>query len=321
MPFNLRGRSLVTDFDFNAGELQHLLDIAISFKQQKKVGIFPRVLQNKNVAFIFLKPSCRTRTSSVVATSDLGASAEIFSAEEIRFGIKESVKDIARVFGRMFDGIGVRGFEHETIQSINTYAGVPVWNLLCDKYHPTQVLADLMTIAEVFGSLSGIKIAYVGDGRNNMARSLVIGAVKMGMDVRIVSPDALSPDPDMIRNALEHGTGKVSVSRDPAEGLNGCQVIYGDIWVSMGEEAIAKERISALQGYKVTSQMMALTGRSDTIYLHCMPALHDDKTEFAKSYPLALDVDDSVFESPQSLVFEQAENRMHTIKALMALTI
>jgi len=206
MPSNLKGRSLLTLRELSAAEIQGLLDLAIEFKQLKRAGVFPRNLVNKNIALLFLKPSARTRVSFVVAASDEGAHLEMFAAEDIRFGVKESVKDIARIFGRMFDGIAFRGLEHSTIEEMARHAGIPVWNCLCDEYHPTQVLADLMTVQESFGHLRGIRMAYVGDGRNNMATTLAIGARAMGIDLRIVSPKALQPDAaQLARCKPDHG--------------------------------------------------------------------------------------------------------------------
>lgn len=321
MSCNLTGRNLLTLMDYEPEEIKYLLDSARTFQRLKRAGEFPKPLQNKNLAFIFLKPSCRTRSAAAVASADVGATATILGAEEIRFGIKESLQDIARVLGRMFDGIGIRGFAHQTIRTVAEFAGVPVWNYLCDQYHPTQVLADLMTIQAAFGEIRGIKIAYVGDGRNNMVRSLVIGAVKMGLDFRIVAPPSLHPSEKELQRINGAGSGMARVYEDIADGVRDCQVIYGDTWVSMGEEDIVQERIEQLSGYKISMDTMAATHRDDTILLHCLPALHDNGTEFAEQYSGVLDVDDDVFEGPQSRVFDQAENRMHTIKALMVATI
>jgi ornithine carbamoyltransferase len=287
MPISLKGKSLLTLRDFDAHEIEHMIDTAADLKAAKRSGIFPRRLVGKNIAMIFLKPSCRTRAAFAVAAADEGATLEVLPPEDIRFGEKESVKDIARVLGRLFDGIVFRGFEHERVREIAAWAGVPVWNALCDTYHPTQVLADLLTVREVFGKIRGVRLAYVGDGRNNLARSLMIGAAKMGVDLRILAPPELSP----------------------AQAL------------SMGEEELLAERVALLRGFKVTPRLMALTGRPDTIYLHCLPALHDESTEFARAHPEVCEVADEVFESPQSRVFDQAENRMHTAKAVMVLTL
>lgn len=244
--------------------------------------------------------------------------------EDIRFGIKESTKDIARVMGRMFDGIAFRGFEHELVESLAEYARVPVWNGLSDSHHPTQALADLLTIREEFGKFQGIKIAYVGDGRNNMARSLMIAAGKTGLDLRIIAPTELQPDKRLVAETLEvkeHRSTSIAVTSDLREGLSDCDVVYGDVWVSMGEESLIQQRIALLRPYRITRKLLDMTGKDHSIYLHCMPALHDDSTEMARQYPDLIDVTDEVFEGPQSRVFEQAENRMHSIKALMVATV
>ena len=323
MPISLKGRSLLTLRDFSAHEIQYMIDTAADLKAAKRSGILPRRLAGKNVAMIFLKPSTRTRAAFAVAAADEGANLEVLPPHDIRFGEKESVKDIARVLGRLFDGIVFRGFEHERVREIATWAGVPVWNALCDTYHPTQVLADLLTVREVFGRLRGVRLAYVGDGRNNLARSLMIGAAKMGVDLRILAPPELSPSPELVKELMNEAAvgARIQVTREPREALDGCEAVYNDVWVSMGEEHLVAERVALLRSYKVTPRLMALTGRPDTIYLHCLPALHDDSTEFARENPDVCEVSDEVFESPQSRVFDQAENRMHTAKAVMVLTL
>ena len=324
MAVNIKGRSLLSLKDFTRDEIRHLIDGAIEFKRLKRAGIFPRNLANRNIAAIFLKASCRTRTALAVAASDEGANVEFLPHEEIRFGKKESVRDVARVLGRMFDGIAFRGFDHSIIEDLAQHAGVPVWNCLCDLYHPTQVLADFMTIQEEFGKLAGVRVAYVGDGRNNMARSLAIGAIKLGVDLRIVAPVPLQLSAESLRSlysALPGETGQVRMTADLQEGLADCDIVYGDVWVSMGEEDLVEERIELLRDYKVTAEVMALTKNSNSIYLHCLPSLHDLDTEFGRENPDVLEVSDEVFEGPQSRVFDQAENRMHTLKSLMVATL
>jgi len=324
MAVNIKGRSLLSLKDFTRDEIQHLIDGAIEFKRLKRAGIFPRNLEHRNIAVIFLKASCRTRTAVAVAAADEGANVEFLPHEEIRFGKKESVRDVARVLGRMFDGIAFRGFEHSMIEELAKSAGVPVWNCLCDQYHPTQVLADFMTIQEEFGRLAGVRVAYVGDGRNNMARSLVIGAIKLGVDLRIVAPTPLQLDLDSLASVYSPApgeTGRVRMTSDLKEGLADCDIVYGDVWVSMGEEDLVDERIALLRDYKVTSEVMALTKNPAAIYLHCLPSLHDLETEFGREHPDALEVSDEVFEGPFSRVFDQAENRMHTLKSLMVATL
>jgi len=324
MAVNIKGRSLLSLKDFTRAEIKHLIDSAVEFKRIKRAGIYPSNLAHKNIAIIFLKASCRTRTAVAVAAADEGANVEVLTQDEIRFGKKESVRDIARVLGRMFDGIAFRGFEHEMIVELAANAGVPVWNCLCDMYHPTQVLADFMTIQEEFGRLSGVRVAYVGDGRNNMARSLTIGAIKMGVDLRIVAPEPLQLDLDelgAIYNPAPGEIGRVRATADLEEGLRDCDIVYGDVWVSMGEEHLLEERVGQLRDYKVTSDVMGLTKNPKTVYLHCLPSLHDLDTEFARAHPEALEVSDDVFEGPNSRVFDQAENRMHTVKSTMVATI
>lgn len=325
MPTNLRGRSLLTLADYSSDEIVHLVTLASELKSLKRAGVFPKNLVNKNIALIFIKPSCRTRTAFVVAASDEGAHAEIFGPEDIRFGIKESVPDIARVFGRMFDGIMFRGFAHETVSTMARYAGVPVWNGLCDEYHPTQVLADLLTLQERFGDLRGLPFTYVGDARNNQATSLIIASKKLGLDFRLLAPKELHPsEQTMARVGALDGCrpgGRILITDDSARALEGSAAIYGDVWVSMGEEKLWKERVALLRNYKISEAMFEKTGRPDTVFLHCLPALHDGSTEFEKECPGIQEVEDSVFEGPHSLVFDQAENRMHTAKAVMVATV
>lgn len=320
----LKGRSLLSLNEFSPAEIKELLEHATDLKERGRVGQRVPVLAGKNIALIFLKPSCRTRVSFVVASTQSGAHPEIFGREEIRFGIKESVRDIARVFGRVFDGVLFRGFEHSTVAEFAEYAGVPVWNGLCDSFHPTQILADLLTLQENFGELEGLPVTYVGDGRNNVAITLAIAACKLGLDLRILSPKEVQPSKTQIDELLAAAASpkaKVTVTPVPEDALAGSAVVYGDVWVSMGEDEKTEERITLLRHLKVTEEMMALTGRADTIYLHDLPAFHDLETETAAAYPDILEVDDAVFEGSQSRVFDQSENRMHTAKALMQLTI
>jgi len=322
MPIHLNGRSLLTLRDFQADEIQQMIDTAGDLKAAKRSGLYPRRLARKNIAMIFLKPSCRTRASFAVAAADEGANLEILPPEDIRFGQKESVKDIARVLGRLFDGIVFRGFEHSLVRDLAQWSGIPVWNALCDTYHPTQVLADLLTIREDFGRIRGIRLCYVGDGRNNLATSLIIGAAKMGVDLRILAPARLQPSEALVKELMGDASvgAAITVTEDAREALDGCDAVYGDVWVSMGEEDLLEERVALLRDFKVTPDLMRRTGRPDTIYLHCLPALHDLSTDFANAHPDVREVADEVFESPQSRVFEQAENRMHTAKAVMVLT-
>jgi ornithine carbamoyltransferase len=255
---------------------------------------------------------------------DEGAHPEYLGREDIRLGIKESIKDVARVLGRMFDGIQYRGFEHAKIEELARWAGVPVWNGLTDRYHPTQVLADFLTARERFGSdLRRIPFTYVGDGRNNVANTLMIGAAKMGMDFRIGAPASLHPEAALRRTCEEiaKDTGaRITVTDSVAEAVKGSLVIYTDVWASMGEEDKIPERIRLLKPYRVTHEMMRATGESDTIFLHCLPCFHDAGTELARKFPDICEATDEVFEGPRSRVFDQSENRLHTIKAVMVAT-
>ena len=310
--------------EYSPEQIELLLDAADELKALRSQRMFRHHLADRNIALIFLKPSLRTRSAFAVAAADEGANLEVLTTEEIRFGVKESVKDVARVLGRLFDGIVFRGFGEEILEGLARWSGVPVWNALSDSYHPTQVLADLMTVREILGTLSEAPIAYVGDGRNNVARSLVVAAVKLGLDIRVLAPEELQPPRAEIDELLAEPDargGRVTVTADPREALDGAAVVYGDVWVSMGEEELIEQRIALLRDYKVTPELMALSGRPDTIYLHCLPAFHDLETEAARAHPDVLEVADEVFEGPRSHVFQQAENRMHTAKALMVLTV
>jgi ornithine carbamoyltransferase len=321
---DLRGRSLISMRSHTPDEIELLLDTAAELKQLKRDRVFPKHLADRNIAIIFLKPSTRTRMAFVIAASDEGAHTEVFRAEDMRFGVKESVKDIARVLGRTFDGIAFRGFGEGDVRALADHSGVPVWNALTENYHPTQVLADMLTIRELFGTLDGAPVTYVGDGRNNVVRSWVIGAVKMGMDFRILAPRELQPAAEEIAELTADDRalgGRITVTDDPRQALEGSAVVYSDVWVSMGEEDLLEQRIGLLRDYRVTSELMSLTGRDDTAYLHCLPAYHDFETEMARAHPDLREVDDDVFEGPRSHVFDQSENRMHTAKALMVLTV
>ena len=324
MAFNLKGRHFLTLRDYTPKEIHFLLRLSEKLKTDKYAGIFARNLENKNIALIFEKPSTRTRCAFVVACRDEGAHGEYLGRGDIQLGKKESVADTARVLGRMFDGIQFRGFKHETVEELAQYAGVPVWNGLTDRYHPTQILADFMTVHEEFGHLKGIRFVYAGDGRNNMANSLMIGAAKMGMDFRIVSPKSLFPEEEIYQTALgyarEHG-GNILLTDDVAEGVADADVIYTDVWASMGEEDQIPDRIALLKPYQVNAKMFELTGNSNCIFLHCLPAFHDDQTALAREFPEISEVTDEIFEGPASRVFDQAENRMHTIKAVMVATL
>lgn len=322
--FDLKGRSLLTLNEFNPDELHQILVHARECKRLKKARVFNEGLRRRNICGIFLKPSGRTSTAFVVASHDEGAHLQFFPAENIRFGYKESVADLARLIGGIFDGIVFRGFEHSVAVELARHAGIPVWNGLTDDHHPTQLLADVMTFQEEFGELNGLKVAYVGDGRNNMATSLIIGALKLGYDLRIVGPKSLHPSNalmDRIRADTPERRGSVLATDDIEEGVGGADVIYTDVWASMGEEDKTEERIALLRPYRVTSRMMDMTGSTRSIFMHCLPAFHDLETEVARKYPEIREVEDDVFQGSQSRVFAQAENRMHTAKALMLETV
>jgi ornithine carbamoyltransferase len=324
MAGNLKGRSFLKLIDFTPGEIGDLLSLSATLKANKRAGVTGRSLAGRNIALIFEKASTRTRCAFVTACVDEGAHPEYLGKGDIQFGKKETVADTARVLGRMFDGIQFRGFSQQVVETLAQYSGVPVWNGLTDDWHPTQVLADLMTMQEEFGALKGLSLAYVGDGRNNMANELMVGCAKMGMHVRIVSPKALFPKAELVETvraiAAQTG-GQVTVTEDVAAGVAGAHALYTDVWASMGEEAKIPERIAQLKPYKITRAMMAATGRDDTIFLHCLPAFHNHDTDLARQFPDICEVEDEVFEGPRSRVFDEAENRVHTIKAVMVATL
>jgi ornithine carbamoyltransferase len=325
---NLKGRHFLTLLDFTPEEIQYLLDLAAELKRLKYAGIRPRNLEGKNIALIFEKTSTRTRCAFMVAAADEGAHADYLGKDDIQLGKKESIADTARVLGRMFDGIEFRGFAHETVETLAKYAGVPVWNGLTDQYHPTQILADFLTVIEHKGCLRGIKFAYVGDGRNNMANSLLIGAAKMGLDMRIVSPKELFPDENLVKKVKEiaaENDAKITITDSIQDGVSGVDVIYSDVWVSMGEEDLFAERIALLKPYQIDMNMIRMAA-PDVIFLHCLPAFHDRNTtigeQIFQEFGLPeMEVTDEVFESKHSKVFDQAENRLHTIKAVMVATL
>jgi ornithine carbamoyltransferase len=328
MPINLKGRSLLTLKDFTSQEIEYLLDLSLDLKRKKRARIKGDLLSGKNICLIFEKTSTRTRCAFETAVFDEGGNVTFLTNSQM--GKKESIEDTAKVLGRYYDGIEFRGFKQETVEILAEYSGVPVWNGLTDLYHPTQILADLLTAKEhVNKPLNKMKMAYVGDGRNNMGNSLMIGASKMGMDFSIVAPPSLFPSQDLVdecRFAAAQSGGNITLSEDIAEGVKNADIIYTDVWVSMGEEDQFEERIELLKPYQVNSTMMALTGNSDVIFMHCLPAFHDQNTEVAREvkekYDLTeMEVSDEVFRSSASVVFDEAENRMHTIKAVMVATL
>lgn len=324
MPLNLKGRSLLTLRDYTPQEILFLLQLSIKLKHDKYAGIRGRNLEGKNIALVFEKPSTRTRCAFVVACVDEGAHPEYLGKNDIHLGKKESVKDTARVLGRMFDGIQFRGFRQETVEILAKHSGVPVWNGLTERFHPTQVLADFVTVIENKARIQGIRFAYVGDGRNNMANSLMIGAAKMGMDFRIVSPEALFPEKELVKEAEEiakETKGKILITNNVERGVGDTDVVYADLWASMGEEHKIQERIKLLKSYQINREMIEMTGNDDVIFLHCLPSFHNEETDLSKQYPDICEVTDEVFESKYSKVFDEAENRVHTIKAVMVATL
>lgn len=320
---NLVGRSLLTLKDYSPEEIRYFLDLAKELKKEKKNGIINKRLEGKNIALIFEKTSTRTRCAFVVAASDEGAHAEYLGKDDIQLSKKETVKDTARVLGRIFDGIEFRGYSHDTVEQLAKYSGVPVWNGLTDKFHPTQVLADLMTIEEHFGRLKGLTFSYCGDGRNNMANSLMIGCAKMGLDCRIISPESLYPGEELVnevKKICSETGGKITITSDLESGVFGADIVYTDVWVSMGEESQLKKRIELLKPYQVNMKLIKATRNKGVIFLHCLPAFHNRNTEMSKDIG-EMEVTEEVFESRYSKVFDQAENRLHTIKAVMVATL
>ena len=316
----LYNRSLMRMTSFTDEEMSSLIDLAAQLKARRAAGIRGDLLHRKNVALIFEKSSTRTRNSALIAIRDEGGNAEYLTRPDIHFGKKESVKDTARVLGRIYDGILFRGFAQKTVEDLAKYSGVPVWNGLTDDYHPTQILADLLTIRENFGSLENCTVAYVGDGRNNVANSLMMGCVKAGVRYVCCTPKELWPDERVLAEAEEVARRNgvdVRVFDDPVKGVKGANVLYTDVWVSMGEESKTAERIKLLRPYQVNMDLMRATGNIDgrLLFLHCLPAFHDHETDVTRESG-ALEVTDEVFESKYSKVFDESENRMHTIKAL-----
>jgi ornithine carbamoyltransferase len=322
----LKGKSILTVKQLTPEEIKYLIHIAEQLKKKKKRGLCGNLLKRKNIVMIFEKSSTRTRCAFTVAAADEGAHTDYLNLSDIHFVKKESLPDSARVLGRMFDGIAFRGYRHDTAEQLAYHSGIPVWNALTDRAHPTQIFADLLTIKEHFGLLKGLTVVYMGDGRNNVANSLMIGCVKMGMHFVDCTPPELLPDRNLLDEAEGFASetgGSVRIIHEPREAVPGANVIYTDVWVSMGEEAKFESRRKLLQPYQVTMDLMRLTGRTDTgqvIFLHCLPAFHNNLTDVTREIG-AMEVTDEVFESSFSRVFDQAENRMHTIKAVMVVTL
>ncbi len=326
---NFKGRSFLKLLDFTPEEISCLIDLAAELKDKKKSGISHRICEGKNIALIFEKTSTRTRCSFEVAAHDLGMNVTYLDPKASQIGKKESIADTARVLGRIYDGIEYRGFGQEIVEELSKYAGVPVWNGLTNEFHPTQILADFLTVKEHFGHLKGINLVYMGDARYNMGNSLMVGCAKMGLNFTACAPKKYFPDVKLIAECekIASQTGAaLRFCEDPIEATKGADVIYTDVWVSMGEpDEVWAERIEELKPYQVNSRIMDNAG-TKAVFMHCLPAFHDLKTEIGKEtaekYGVSeMEVTDEVFESKRSIVFDEAENRMHTIKAVMAATL
>ncbi len=331
MPENLHGRSFLKLLDFTPSEIRHLLQLAASLKQAKSAGTEQPLLKGKNIALIFEKDSTRTRSGFEVAAYDQGAHVTYIGPAGSHIGHKESMKDTARVLGRFYDGIEYRGFAQTDAETLAAFSGVPVYNGLTDDFHPTQVLADLMTMHEfTHKHLSDIVFCFMGDVSGNMAASLMVGAALIGMDIRLCGPQSLSPDQVLLKQCediAKTNGGQITLTEDMARAVKGCDFIYTDVWVSMGEpDTVWAERIKLLTPYRVTAAVMAATGNPHTKFMHCLPAFHNRDTEVGEATFQAhgidcMEVTDEVFSSPASVVFDQAENRMHTIKAVLVATL
>jgi ornithine carbamoyltransferase len=331
MSFNIRNRNFLKLLDFTPTEIQFLLDLSINLKSAKYCGTEQPKLSGRNIALIFEKASTRTRCAFEVAAHDQGANVTYLGPTGSQMGQKESMKDTARVLGRMYDGIEYRGFGQEIVEELGTYSGVPVWNGLTNEFHPTQVLADFMTMKEHSDKpLNKMKFAYLGDARNNMGNSLLIGAAKMGMEFRSVAPKEVQPSDDLVKQArgiAEETGARIMVTDKIEEGVKDCDFLYTDVWVSMGEaEEVWKQRIDLLKPYQVNKEMMEKTGNPNVRFLHCLPAFHNRETkmgeEIYRKFGLeSMEVTEEVFESEASIVFDEAENRVHTIKGVMVATL
>ncbi|AUJ36247.1 ornithine carbamoyltransferase [Vibrio vulnificus] len=332
MAFNLRNRNFLKLLDFSTKEIQFLIDLSADLKKAKYAGTEQKKLLGKNIALIFEKASTRTRCAFEVAAFDQGAQVTYIGPSGSQIGDKESMKDTARVLGRMYDGIQYRGFGQAIVEELGAFAGVPVWNGLTDEFHPTQILADFLTMLEHSQgkALADIQFAYLGDARNNVGNSLMVGAAKMGMDIRLVGPQAYWPDEELVAacQAIAKQTGgKIILTENVAEGVQGCDFLYTDVWVSMGESPEAwDERVALMKPYQVNMNVLKQTGNPNVKFMHCLPAFHNDETTIGKQVAdkfgmKGLEVTEEVFESEHSIVFDEAENRMHTIKAVMVATL
>ena len=326
---NLKGKSFLKLLDFTPEEINYLIDLAADLKDKKKKGIAHRLCEGKNIALVFEKTSTRTRCAFEVAAADLGMHPVYLDPKGSQIGKKESIADTARVLGRMFDGIEYRGFGQEIVEELSKYAGVPVWNGLTNEFHPTQILADFLTVKEHCGDLKGKKLVYMGDARYNMGNSLMVGCAKMGMHFVACAPEKYFPNKELIEECQKIATqtgATLEFITDPMVATKNADVIYTDVWVSMGEpEEVWNSRINDLTPYQVNKKLMDNAGEK-CVFMHCLPAFHDTKTTtgkeiFEKFGIFEMEVTDEVFESSQSIVFDEAENRMHTIKAVMAATL
>lgn len=329
MAVNLRGRNFLKLLDFTPEEIRYLIDLSKNLKDLKRAGIPHDRLKGKNIVLLFEKTSTRTRCSFEVAGHDLGMGVTFLNADSSQVGKKESIKDTARVLGRMYDGIEYRGFEQSIVEELAEYAGVPVWNGLSDEFHPTQMIADLLTIEEKFGKLKGINFTYMGDARNNLGNSLMVACAKMGMNFTACAAKEVFPNEDLVNTCKEIAKetgGSITLTEDVKEGTKNADVIYTDIWVSMGEpEEIWESRLNLLKPYQVNKAVME-NAAPNAVFMHCLPSYHDLNTDVGRKVcekfgMKELEVTDEVFEGKQSIVFDQAENRMHSIKAIILATI
>ncbi len=329
MAVNIRGQHFLKLLDFSAKEIEYLIDLSVDFKNMKRAGVPHRYLEGKNIVLLFAKTSTRTRCAFEVGAMDLGMGVTYLAPDSSQMGKKESIEDTARVLGRMYDGIEYRGFAQEIVEELAENAGVPVWNGLTTEYHPTQMLADMLTVKENFGYLKGLNFTFMGDAENNVANSLMVVCAKLGLNFTACGPEERMPNAELVAKCREiaaESGATVTLTDDVTEGTTGADVIYTDIWVSMGEpDSVWAERIELLQPYRVDSKVMA-NAHEGAIFMHCLPSFHDTKTtigaEIAEKFGITeMEVSDEVFESKASKVFDEAENRMHTIKAVMYATL
>lgn len=325
---NLQNKNFLKLLDYTSEEIEFLIDFALHLKKLKKANIPHEYLKGQNIALLFEKSSTRTRAAFTVAVNDLGGHPEYLGANDIQLGKKESVIDTAKVLGAMFDGIEYRGFDQEAVELLGAHAGVPVWNGLTDTWHPTQMIADFMTIKEIFGSLKGHHLVYLGDGRNNMANSLMIAGAKLGVDITIATSPQLQPEQAILEIAQDIAkatNAKITVTNNPVQAVKTANIIYTDVWVSMGEEASFEDRIKQLMPFQVNKSLIDQVETANFIFLHCLPAFHDAKTTYGQQVLdqygyQEMEVTDEVFQADYAKQFLQAENRLHSIKAIMAAT-